>query len=80
MTANYVATYERAGLMLANRAYDEVKQELEDTYRVLFHVVTAYQRWRDFLPNELSDDAFRIGEEHLRNCAWWPTYSAGAGS
>ncbi len=43
------------------------------TLRVLYHVVHSYQSWRAAgLPNELTDDAIRIGEQHLRENNWWP--------
>ena len=47
----------------------------EATKRVLFHVVAAYQSWRDFkdgVPNEFTDDAVRIGEQHLKLVDWFP--------
>lgn len=54
-------------------AEDPLKSH-ESTKRVLYHVVHAYQYWRkeNFLPNELSDDAVRIGEQHLRLVDWFP--------
>jgi hypothetical protein len=44
----------------------------EATKRVLYHVVASYQAWRNELPNELTDDAIRIGEQHLRLVNWFP--------
>ncbi len=47
----------------------------EATLRVLYHVVSTYQEWRDqrlSVPNEFTDDAARIGEERLREIGWWP--------
>ncbi len=45
------------------------------TLRVLHHVVSTYQDWREQrlgVPNEFTDDAIRIGEQHLREQGWWP--------
>jgi hypothetical protein len=54
----------------------ERKPKDEATLRVLYHVVTTYQEWRHericAVPNEFTDDAIRIGEEYLRDMAWWP--------
>lgn len=47
----------------------------ENTKRVLYHLVKSYQTWRDSsigVPNELTDDAVRIGERHLRDVDWFP--------
>jgi hypothetical protein len=44
----------------------------ESTKRVLFHLVNCYQTWRDLAPNEFTDDAVRIGEQHLREVDWFP--------
>ena len=49
----------------------------EATKRVLFHLVNTYQSWRDKnsgigVPNEFTDDAVRIGEQHLRDVDWFP--------
>lgn len=45
----------------------------ESTKRALFHLVNSYQSFRDFsMPNELTDDAARIGEQHLREVDWFP--------
>lgn len=49
----------------------------ESTKRVLFHLVNAYQAWRGpnsglGIPNEFTDDAVRIGEQHLRDVDWFP--------
>lgn len=47
----------------------------EATKRVLYHVVHAYQSWRNEslgVPNEFTDDAIRIGEQHLREVDWFP--------
>ena len=47
----------------------------ESTKRVLFHLVNCYQQWRNTtlgVPNEFTDDAVRIGEQHLREVDWFP--------
>lgn len=47
----------------------------EATKRVLYHLVVTYQAWRNTslgLPNEFTDDAVRIGEQHLRDVGWFP--------
>lgn len=50
----------------------------ESTKRVLFHLVNTYQTWRTGngrslgVPNEFTDDATRIGEQHLRLVNWFP--------
>lgn len=48
---------------------------LKDTLRVLYHVVNTYEEWRPEdlgVPNEFTDDAVRIGREHLQTNGWWP--------
>lgn len=54
-------------------AEDSLKSH-ESTKRVLYHLVNSYQTWRDQLgmPNEFTDDAVRIGEQHLREVEWFP--------
>lgn len=47
----------------------------ESTKRVLYHLVHSYQTWRNErlgVPNEFTDDAVRIGEQHLREVDWFP--------
>lgn len=48
----------------------------EATKRVLFHLVNTYDGWRgvpNMMPNELLDDAIRIGRDHLKEMGWWPS-------
>lgn len=43
--------------------------------RVLYHVVSTYDYWRDvpeMMPNELLDDAVRVGRQCLKDNDWWP--------
>ena len=56
------------------RAGDHAGEDDSDTRRVLYHVVKAYDEWRDGLgvPNEFTDDAIRIGRQHLQEIGWWP--------
>ncbi len=47
----------------------------ESTKRVLYHLVHTYQSWRNErlgAPNAFTDDAVRIGEQHLREIDWFP--------
>lgn len=61
-------------------ASENLKDDLlphESTKRVLYHLVHSYQTWRDpgsglGVPNEFTDDAVRIGEQHLREVDWFP--------
>lgn len=50
-------------------------KEYDDLCRVLYHVVGSYDHWRDvpgMMPNELLDDAVRIGRQTLQEAGWWP--------
>jgi hypothetical protein len=59
----------------ASKVHDGLKSH-ESTKRVLYHVVASYQAWRNErslgVPNEFTDDAIRIGEQHLREVDWFP--------
>lgn len=46
----------------------------EDALRMLFHVVTTYDRWRalDFMPNEIMDSAVESARRFLKDSQWWP--------
>lgn len=65
------STIERQGVKMT--IHEPLKSH-EATKRVLFHVVNSYQTWRNQLgiPNEFTDGAVRVGEQHLREVDWFP--------
>lgn len=72
---NPAAIGEEAALERAhwwNRGAAMERRRTEDALRVLFHVISTNKDFDSFRPNELTDDAIRIGHEFLIEQGWWP--------
>jgi hypothetical protein len=52
---------------------DDQFKSREAILRVLYHVVTVHDSWRNSkMPiNELTDDAIRVGRDCLKLNDWW---------
>ena len=48
------------------------RRRTEDALRVLYHVISTNENFESHRPNEITDDAIRVGQEFLIDQGWWP--------
>lgn len=72
---NPAAIGEEAALERAhwwNQGAKAERRRTEETLRVLFHVIATNKNFDGLRPNEITDDAIRVGHEFLVDQGWWP--------